>query len=161
MDRKKVKDALIQLMLRMIPLLPGNEMKQLFDALTKSETDLGEKVREAVKSLEMTSILVADLEESLKSKTAGLSRLQEEYKKYENMTAITREQVKSIADVLETTIERNRTKELITAIMLHTLAGFIFLVLGVLLAHPIENTWASFMKKSEATTSPTPLPKQK
>jgi hypothetical protein len=68
MDKIKIKDALVQVGLRMIPLVPANEMKQLFEALTNKESDIEKQVGEAILSLKSTSHLVTQLEESLKEK---------------------------------------------------------------------------------------------
>jgi hypothetical protein len=72
-----------------------------------------------------------------------LEKLQTDYKTYEQLTELTKEQVNAISSMMQRTIERNRPKEIITTLSIHLSVGLIFLIAGVILAHPIENVWAS------------------
>jgi DNA-binding transcriptional regulator YbjK len=143
MDKLKIKDALVQVALRMIPLIPANEMTQLFEALTKQESDIEKQVGEAVSSLKSTSSLVTQLEQSLKEKTYRLEKLHDEYNKYTELTTITREQAKSISQLLESTIRQNRTREILIPLSMHIGTGIVFLILGVIMAEPIARLWHS------------------
>ena len=100
MDKTKVKDALVQVALRMIPIFPANEMKVLVDALIKQDSEIEKQVSDAIKALNSTSSVIAQLEQSVQQKTERLVKLQDEYKKYEQLTTFTREQVASLSSML-------------------------------------------------------------
>jgi len=70
-----------------------------------------------------------------------LTRIQSEYKTYAQLTELTREQVEAISKMIQTTIERNRPKEIITALTIQLSVGLVFLVAGVVFAQPIEQLW--------------------
>jgi hypothetical protein len=141
MDTAKVKDALVQIALRMVPFLPGNELKLLLDALVKKDSEIETQVGEAVKSLQSTAAIVSTLEVSLKEKTDRLKSLQTEYENYSKLTELTREQIKSLSIILKSTLAAERKWELLIAISLHVGVGLIFLILGVVLAEPIKKGW--------------------
>jgi hypothetical protein len=65
MDSTKVKDALVQIALRMIPIVPGNEVKTLFNALTAKDSEIDQKVEEALTSLNKTSSVITQLESAV------------------------------------------------------------------------------------------------
>jgi hypothetical protein len=139
----KIRDALVQVALRMIPILPANEMKVLFEALVKRDSEIEKQVSDAIEALKSTSNLIAQLEQSVQQKTGRLVKLQDEYKQYVQLTTLTREQVASLSSMMSETLEKSRTREILTHLGMHLGVGLVFLVLGVILAHPIENLWKS------------------
>jgi hypothetical protein len=143
MDSARVKDALFQMALRMIPIVPGNEAKTLVDALLSKDTEIDQKVDQVLKSLKETSTVIDQLEVAVKGKMERLTKIQTEYNTYEQLTELTQEQVRAISEMMQRTIERNRPKEIFTALSIHLSVGIIFLVAGVVFAHPIEQAWKS------------------
>jgi chromosome segregation ATPase len=143
MDSAKVKDALVQVALRMIPIIPANEVQNLIGVLTQKDSEIDRKVEEALKSLNQTSSVISQLEAAVRDKTDRLQKLQADYKTYEQLTELTKDQVAAISEMMQRTIEHNRPKEVLVALSIHLGVGIIFLIAGVILAHPIEHLWAT------------------
>jgi len=62
MDQPKLREALIQTLLRMIPIVPANEFKAVVDAIRRTETDIDKDVEGAIEAIRKSSDLVVSLE---------------------------------------------------------------------------------------------------
>jgi hypothetical protein len=62
---QSVKDAFIRLALRMIPIIPANELHDVIISLRNSREDIDRQVDDAVEALKKSSFLVQKLEKTL------------------------------------------------------------------------------------------------
>ncbi len=62
---------LSRVLLRMVPIVPGPELYDLLNDLTKSRTSIDQKITKAYDSLQETSTLISELEEGLKERVSN------------------------------------------------------------------------------------------
>lgn len=144
MDRAKLKEAISQVLLRMIPLVPANEFKAVIDAIRKTESDIDKDVENAIEAMRKSSELVASLERRLAERSAMLGKLQEEHKRLSALTTITREQTAALSETLRETIGLAARKERAVSLMINMLAGILVFVLGVLFGPPLTRWLGNF-----------------
>jgi len=140
-DTSKLLNHLSRVVLRMLPILPGPELYDLVKDLSRSRTELDEKITRAQTSLSETSTLVKELESGLNDRVEKLQRLKLEYKKYSELVEVEEGKAKPIIQQIETAIGRNRGKERLIALGLNLLAGIIVFLLGVGFGPPLTK-WA-------------------
>lgn len=51
MDRSRLKEALIQVILRMVPLFPANELNAVVDAIRRTESDIDQDIEAAIDAI--------------------------------------------------------------------------------------------------------------
>jgi DNA-binding transcriptional regulator YbjK len=134
---KAVGDAALQLVLRMVPLVPANEFWGLIEALRKSNSDIDKQVDEAIASLKKSSETVRLLERDLTERTERLQKLRTEHANLTELTKISHEQAKALADLLQQTIGKGNRKERVIALFINLFAGAVIFVVGVVFAAPI------------------------
>jgi chromosome segregation ATPase len=134
---KSVGDAALQLVLRMVPIVPANEFWGLIEALRKSNSDIDKQVDEAVASLKKSSETVRLLERDLTERTERLQKLRTEHANLTELTKISQEQAKALADLLQQTIGKGNRKERVIALFINLFAGAVIFVIGVVFSAPI------------------------
>ena len=137
MDQEKLKDALIQTILRLIPIVPANEFKAVIDAIRKTESDIDKEVESAVESIRRSSDLVASLEKRLTERSALLQKLKDEHARLSELSSITKEQTAALSEALRDTIGKASRKERLVSLLINLIAGAIIFVLGVVFAPPL------------------------
>lgn len=142
--KNKIADAVLQVFLRTVPIIPANEVLALLQAMRKTENDVGRQVDEALESLKNTAALVDRLETDLKSRMEGVKRLQEEHKKFSQLSQISQEQALALSDLISTTLGRNVRRERIMALLINIVAGIIVFILGVVFAAPVTAFFGGF-----------------
>lgn len=140
MDQVKLKDALIQTLLRMIPLVPANEFKAVIDAIRKTETDIDKDVENAIGAIRKSSELVTSLEKKLTERSALLEKLKDEHKRLSELTNITKEQTAALSEALRETIGTASKNERVVSFLINLFAGVIVFLAGVLFG-PILTRW--------------------
>jgi chromosome segregation ATPase len=131
MDQAKLKDALIQTFLRMIPLVPANEFKAVIDAIRKTETDIDKDVEDAITAIRKSSELIISLENKLAERSALLEKLKNEHKRLSELTSITKEQTAALSEALRETIGTATRRERAVSLLINLIAGVIVFLLGV------------------------------
>lgn len=131
MDTRAFKDAVLQLALRMMPILPANEMFAVVQALRRNQDDVDKQVSEAMEALSKSSNLIAGLEDTLKTREAKLKELQAEYARISNLASLTKEQGKAVAESLAQVLGQTQGKERLVSFGINIFAGLILFVLGV------------------------------
>lgn len=131
---------LSRILLRMVPFVPGPELYDLLNDLTKSRTSLDQKITKAYDSLQETSTLISELEEGLKERVSKVEKLRQEYEHYSKLAEVEEENAKALVKQLEITIGKGKNRERIISLFLNLLAGLIVFVLGVF-AGPYLTTW--------------------
>lgn len=139
-DTHRMFDHLFRIILRMFPFFPGPELYDLVKDLSKSRTDLDQKISRAQASLTETSNLIVELESGLNERMNKLQRLKQEYEKYSQLAEVEEGKAKAIIQQIETAIGRNLGRERIIALGINLLAGLIVFVLGVALG-PSLTKW--------------------
>jgi DNA-binding transcriptional regulator YbjK len=134
---KAIGDAALQLILRMVPIFPANEFWGLIEALRKSNSDIDRQVDEAIASLKRSSETVRLLERDLTERTERLQKLRTEHANLTELTKISQQQARALADLLQQTIGRGNKKERVIALFINLLAGIIIFILGVLVSAPV------------------------
>lgn len=140
MDQTRLKDALLQALLRMIPLVPANEFKAVIDAIRRTETDIDKDVASAIEAIRKSSELVASLERKLTERSALLEKLKEEHRRLSELSNITKEQTKALSEALRETIGTASRKERTISLLINLFAGVIVFVLGVVFG-PVLTRW--------------------
>jgi hypothetical protein len=138
-NARAVREATLQLFLRMVPIVPANEFWKLIEALRRSNSDIDKQVDEAIASLQKSSEIVSLLETNLKERTSRLKKLRAEHNNLTELTKISQEQAKAITDVLRQTIGSGNRKERIISLFINLFAGVIVFVLGVLFSAPLTH----------------------
>jgi len=125
MDQGKLREALFQAFLRMIPIVPANEFKAVIDAIRKTESDIDKDVESAIDAIRKSSELVTALERKLTEGSTRLEKLKEEHKRLSELTNITREQTAALSEVLRETIGTATRKERAVSLGINLFAGFV------------------------------------
>lgn len=134
-----VKDKLLRIFLRSVPILPGPELYDLLRAVKKSQGDVDAQVAEALESIKSTSELVARLESSLKERSEKLEALRKEHDRYSELAQIEAKKAEALLSQIETTLGRNVGRERWIAFLINIIAGLILFVLGVVLSDPLKD----------------------
>ena len=140
----RVKDALVQVFLRMLPILPANELYGLIRSVNQSRLDVEKQVEEAVSSLQRSSQLIRELEDSLSSRTDRLKELQAEYQKYAELSKISEEQASALIKQIGGELGRSAKRERLISFLINLVAGSILFVLGVIFSKPITSIFGNF-----------------
>lgn len=137
---KILSKHLSRVILRMVPFVPGPELYDLINDLSKSRTSLDQKIKRAYESLQETSSLISELEEGLKERVSKVEKLQGEYERYSKLAEVEEEKAKALLSQLEITIGKGRTQERLISLLLNLAAGIIVFILGVF-AGPYLTMW--------------------
>lgn len=124
-------DAILRLVLRMVPLLPAPEVYDLIRSVRRSQDDVDKQVQEAVDALSRSSSLIDNLGQTLSKREARLKELQAEYNRVSHLASLTAEQGEAVAKSLETVLGRTQTRERTASFIINILAGLVIFVLGV------------------------------
>lgn len=144
MNWKAFNSAMFQAMLRMVPILPANELYAALRSINEGEKEVDKQVEEAVEALKKTSSLIGELEKSLTERTAKLADLQEEYKKYAAMSDITKEQASALLNSIGDKLNASAKKERLFSFIINIVAGVLIFVLGIVFAKPITAALGGF-----------------
>lgn len=134
-----VKDALLRLMLRTIPLLPAPELYDLIRNVTRSQVDVDKQVNEAVSALTRSSELIDNLGQTLKEREAKLRELQLEYDRVSNLASLTKEQGEAVAISLQKVLGKTQSRERVISFLINVLAGLVLFVIGVFAADFVKS----------------------
>ena len=146
---KKEKNAIIpssttkhilRVLLRSVPFLPGPELYDLIEDLKRSRTSIDEKIQSAYNSLQETSILLDELEESLQERTGKLILLRQEYERYSKLAEVEEGKAKALIQQLELSLVKTRNHERWVSLLISLIAGIVVFIFGILLS-PIIRTW--------------------
>ena len=62
---REMRDRLLRLFLRMMPILPGPELYDIVRTFARKEKDLDREIEDGMHALQQSGSLISDLEESL------------------------------------------------------------------------------------------------
>jgi len=139
MNASKLRDALLRVVLRSIPLVSVPEVYDVIRALRENETSVDKQVQEAVEALSRSSHLIDDLGRTLKEREKRLCDLQDEYKKTTALASMTFEQGEAVAKALADVLGQSRTRSRIEAFAINIFAGLVLLVIGVLISDWVKS----------------------
>jgi len=122
------------------PLYPGLEIVNLIKDLTQSRTSSDEKIEKAYNSLQETSKLIGELEESLNERTKKLILLREKIKRYSKLAEVEEDKAKAFINQLEVSLGNTRNRGYWMSLFISLIAGLFVFILGILLS-PIFKTW--------------------
>jgi len=140
MDQSRLKEALIQALLRMVPIVPANEFKAVVDAIRRTETDIDKDVEGAIEAIRKSSDLVVSLEKKLTERSALLEKLKAEHKRLTELSTITKEQTAALSEALRETIGSSTRKERGVSLLINLVAGVIVFIVGVIFG-PALTRW--------------------
>jgi septal ring factor EnvC (AmiA/AmiB activator) len=131
MDKER-RDKVFRLLLRSMPLsiLPGPELYDLFQDLTKTRTDLDKKVDEAVTAIQKASALMSELETTLTDRTAKLKSLRAEVERISQLAAVEEKNAAPLLRELDALLAKGRTRERILAFAINIVAGVLVFIAG-------------------------------
>ncbi|RLC37219.1 MAG: hypothetical protein DRH33_06000 [Candidatus Nealsonbacteria bacterium] len=108
--------------------------------LKRSRTSSDEKIEKAYISLQETSKLIGELEESLNERTEKLNFLRKEYKRYSKLAEVGEDKAKALIQQLELSLGKTRNRGYWMGLLISLIAGIIVFIFGILLS-PIIRTW--------------------
>lgn len=115
-------------------------INELTRVLEKNRTDLDMKIELAHTSLEHTSSVLKELEETLTKNTRDLSKLKADYERLSTLTEIEESKAQALLSEVTKTVNQGKTKERIIATLISLITGFVIFVLGIWLG-PIITDW--------------------
>jgi hypothetical protein len=142
---QRLREAALQFLLRIIPFIPANETLSLLSAL-KPEADIEKQVNEALDSLRKSAALVERLEIDLKQRMETVQKLQDEHKKFSELSQISKDQAAALTELLGSTLTSTARRERLFALIINLVAGTIVFVLGVTFASPVTKFFGGFFK---------------
>lgn len=135
---------IIRGLLRMFPLLLSPDLfhisYDIIKDLKRSRTSSDEKIEKAYNSLQETSKLIGELEESLNERTEKLNFLRKEYKRYSKLAEVEEDKAKALIQQLELSLGKTRNRGYWMSLLISFIAGIIVFIFGILLS-PIIRTW--------------------
>jgi SpoVK/Ycf46/Vps4 family AAA+-type ATPase len=144
-NNPRVKDAALQFLLRSIPLIPANETLLLLRSL-QPESDIEKQVNEALESLQKSAALVERLEGDLKQRMETVQKLQEEHKKFSELSQISKDQAAALSDLVGSTLSASARRERVFALVINLFAGLIVFILGVIFAVPLTRIFGQLFQ---------------
>jgi hypothetical protein len=133
-----VKDKILRLLLRSLPVFPGPEVYDLLRQVKRAQGDIDEQVQEALDGIKKTSELVGRLESSLKDRAEKLQRLRNEHERYSELAQIEGKKAEALMAQLEATLGKNLGRERWIAFAINIIAGLILFILGVALSDQLK-----------------------
>jgi len=135
-----------RIVLRSLPIVPGPELFDLVSQITRSQKDIDAQVNEALESIQKTSVLVSQLEISLKERSERLKELQAQHDHLSQLTNIEANKAAALLKQIEETVGKNQARERWIAFLINIAAGLILFVLGVVFSDTLKAwlsvTWA-------------------
>jgi hypothetical protein len=129
---KLTTDAILKIILRMIPFFPAPEVYDLIRSMRRSEENLDGQILEAFASLKKSSTLIGSLGDLLKVREEKLLELQSEYQRISALSTLTGKQAEAVATSLEKAIGKSALRERVIAFSINIVAGLIIFVFGLL-----------------------------
>jgi predicted nuclease with TOPRIM domain len=130
---------IVRALLRTVPIIPAPELYDIIEDLRRSKHNIDEKIKKAFMSLQETSNLIEELQNSLTERTEKLKLLQGEYNRYSKLAEIEEEKAKPLIEQLENSLQKSSKKERLVSLMINLFAGIIVFILGILLGPIIKN----------------------
>jgi len=140
LDKEKLKSALFDALVMMIPFVPANEFKAVLEAIQKTEADIDRDVENAVDAIRKSSDLITSLELKLRDRFALLEKVKAEHKKLSELSSITKEQTLALSEALRDTIGRASRKERLISFLINLFAGIIVFLLGAIVGPTLTSS---------------------
>ncbi len=121
-------------------------LNELTKVLEKNRTDLDLKIELAHTSLEHTSSVLKELEETLTKNTEALTKLKSDYERFSVLTEIEEKKAQALLSEVTKTVNQGKTKERLIAVLISLITGLIIFVLGIWLG-PIITDWLNITNK--------------
>jgi hypothetical protein len=122
------------------PFTVGINLVDIFEDLNESRTSIDNKIKKAYESLQNTSDLLEEIEILLVEKNKKLVTLREEYERLSALAQVEEDKAKAVIKQLESTLNKDRTREHWISFFLEIIAGLLVFFTGVLLS-PIIKVW--------------------
>jgi hypothetical protein len=137
----RLKDDLLHIVLRMVPILPANEIYRLVQGVAKQRVVAESQVAEAVAALHRSSELIKELEASLSERTSRLNELQAEYQRFAELAKVSEGQAKALIKTIGGELAKTATKERVVAVAINIVCGLVLFVFGVIVSEPATALW--------------------
>lgn len=121
-------------------LLPFSTLIDISKTLEKNRSDLDAKIEVAHNSLEETSSVLKELEDTLVQNTKSLEKMKTEYERLSKLTEIEEKDAKVLLDEVSVTVNKGKTKERWISVIISLVTGLIIFVSGIWLG-PIFTDW--------------------
>ncbi|MCI5119859.1 MAG: hypothetical protein D3908_01440 [Candidatus Electrothrix sp. AUS4] len=113
----------------------GVDLSALLSLLKNDHSpEIEEKAKLAVNALNEATAIVSELQKSITVEIEKVTRLKEEYDKYQNLASISEEQSKALIKQLEYYQDQSKGKERLIALLINIVAGIFVFILGVFLS---------------------------
>jgi hypothetical protein len=123
------------------PLFPFSvDVVDLFEDLSKSQTSIDIKIKNAYGSLQNTTDLLDEIEVLLTEKNKKLITLREDYERLSALAQVEEDKAKAVIKQVESALNKERNREHWISFFLEIFAGLIVFFMGVLLS-PIIKAW--------------------
>jgi predicted RNase H-like nuclease (RuvC/YqgF family) len=136
---KDIRDALLRMLLRLLPILPGVEIYDLIRATSRSQGDVDKQVEEAMEALSRSSTLIESLSKTLAARERKVKELKAEYDRVSELASLTKSQGEAVARSLELVLGRDKRRERFVGFIINIAAGLILFVVGVFAADWVKS----------------------
>jgi len=120
--------------------LPFSALSEISKKLEKDRSDLDAKIEVAHNSLEETSNVLKELEDTLVQNTKSLEKIKTEYERLSKLTQIEERDAKALLNEVTATVDKGKVKERWISVVISLVTGLIIFVLGIWLG-PIITDW--------------------
>jgi hypothetical protein len=110
------------------------------------QSEIEDQVNEALVSLQKSAQLVGRLEDDLKQRMETIQSLQAEYRKFSELSQVSKDQAAAIKDLLGSTLANAARRERFYALLINLFAGIVVFVLGVIFASSVAKFFGGFFK---------------
>jgi predicted RNase H-like nuclease (RuvC/YqgF family) len=109
----------------------SRQFEYLLEDLSETEESFARKIDDAYESLRQTSDLIKRLEDELDQKIQGVERLRREYEQYSELAQVEKGKAQALIKEIDSSLNRNKTREHLVAFGISLLAGLVIFVIGV------------------------------
>jgi hypothetical protein len=135
-DTKRIlKRAILEVLPGPAPLIGD-----LIEDLQRSRVSIDEKIRRASESLQETSRLINELDDTLKERTDKLAFLRQEVERYTELAEVEEGKAKALIQQVDLALRKGRNIERVVNLIISLVAGIVVFILGLILS-PVVQRW--------------------
>ncbi|MCC2248837.1 hypothetical protein JUJ52_02540 [Virgibacillus sp. AGTR] len=113
------------------PKLFGTNIIDLLDDLKRSQSSIDQKVDKVTESLKETSYIMEELESEFVERSKKLSKLQEEYERYSQLSEIEQQKASAMISQFEASIGKRKKSDFWKNIVINIAIAAFFFFLGI------------------------------
>src|SRR5215813_14870964 len=111
--------------------ISGPLIGDIIEELQRSRVSIDRKIELAAQSLQETSRLIAELDESLKERAEKLEQLRTEIERFSKLAEVEEGKARAVIQQLEISLNRGKNRERWVSLVINLIAGIIIFILGI------------------------------